>query len=191
MKPPRFDANWQAARRRRAAWRRWRWVLVLALVLGAWAALRWWAGAEPEGEWVRVERAFSLCGSSGGQAQTTPACVVDGDTLWIAPASRGEPPRRIRLTGFDAPELDGACERERAAAQAARGALFEWLSQGPFEWSGGADPPRDRYGRELRAARRTAPGGSTSQLARHMREAELAVGMGWDAAPGDWCDSAA
>ena len=57
-----------------------------------------------------------------------------------------------------------------------------WLSQGPFEWTGGTDPPRDKYGRELRAARR-----GTEDLAEVMISAKLAEGSGWGATRIDWC----
>lgn len=120
-----------------------------------------------EGEWSPVERQFAMCGSGTGGA----ACVIDGDTIAIGP-------RRIRLTGYDAPEIDGACEAERRLAQVAREELSAWLNLGAFELDGGAEPPRDDYGRELRAARR---GGE--ELADTMVERELArrsrLDRGW------------
>jgi endonuclease YncB( thermonuclease family) len=91
--------------------------------------------------------------------------------------------RRIRLTGFDAPELDGACPAEREAALKAKRALHEWLARRPFEWNGGADPPRDRYGRELRRARR-----GPDELADAMIGRGLAVRGGRGAPVAGWCD---
>lgn len=95
-----------------------------------------------EGPWSPVERQFTICGQG-----SSAACVVDGDTLRIGQ-------RRVRLTGYDAPELDGACEAESRLARVAREELAGWLNLGPFEMSGRDDPPRDQYGRELREVRR-------------------------------------
>lgn len=55
-------------------------------------------GRQGFGEAQEVSLSFPLCSAPGYSAN----CVVDGDTIRI-----GE--RRIRLTGFDAPELDGKC----------------------------------------------------------------------------------
>jgi len=118
-----------------------------------------------------VTLSFPLCISPGYAAN----CVVDGDTIRI-----GE--RRIRLTGFDAPEIDGACQRESDLALAARDALHRWLALGDFELDGGAEPPRDQYGRELRAARR-----GEEYLADMMIAAGLARDNGWGAGEADWC----
>ena len=95
-----------------------------------------------EGEWDRTERQFTICGQG-----SSAACVVDGDTLRLGQ-------RRVRLTGFDAPELHGQCDAESQLARAARDELAAWLNRGAFEMDGGADPPRDQYGRELREVRR-------------------------------------
>lgn len=128
----------------------------------------------PKAAWARVETRFELCGSG-----TNRACVIDGDTVRYGHL-RGD--RRIRLRGFDAPEMDGACEAERARAQEAKRALHAWMAQAPFEWDGGADPSRDRYGRELRAARRDG-----EMLADHMIGLGLADGGGWLTGRIDWC----
>ncbi len=114
-----------------------------------------------------MERTVTVCGKDSAEA-----CVIDGDTLAIGK-------RRIRLTGFDAPELDGECEAERQLARVARDELAAWLSLGPFEMDGGAAPARDRYGRELRAVRR---GGEA--LADIMVERDLARPSGQDRG---WC----
>ena len=62
---------------------------------------------QPRFEGARdVALAFPLCSAPG----YSPNCVVDGDTLRMAE-------RRIRLTGFDAPEMKGACPAESEAAR--------------------------------------------------------------------------
>lgn len=112
--------------------------------------------------------------------------MADGDTLIIG---FGKERRRIRLTGFDAPELDGACPAERETAIAAREALHAWLGQGGAEWDGAADPPYDQYGRELRAASRTGRDGKREYLADTMIARGLAEPSGWGAEAVDWCKS--
>jgi len=86
------------------------------------------------------------------------------------------------------PELDGACEAERAKALEARNALHAWLAAGRYEWDGGANPPTDQYGRELRALRRGIGAGEYEDLADTMIERGLAAQSGWGAAPTDWCE---
>ncbi|QUL37015.1 thermonuclease family protein [Erythrobacter sp. JK5] len=159
-------------------WLVWR-VPALALIVMA----GWWFLVRPvvdEQGWVTVTRDFAICGERSGAA----GCVADGDTVIIG---FGSDQRRIRLTGFDAPELDGACPAEREAALAARAALHEWLGRGPFQWTGADDPPYDRYGRELREVRRAAPGGGREYLAETMIARGLAAESGWGARPVDWC----
>lgn len=123
--------------------------------------------AEPQ----QVTLDFALCAAPG----FTPNCVVDGDTIRI-----GE--RRIRLTGFDAPEIEGTCQRESELALAARDEFHRWLARGPFELDGGTEPARDQYGRELRAARR-----GDEYLAEVMIERGLARDNGWGAGAANWC----
>lgn len=145
----------------------------------------WWIGFRPvsnEQDWVRVDDSFGLCGAA---APRRAGCVVDGDTVVIGFGSQR---RRIRLTGFDAPELNGACDAESRLAITARDRLHQWLDEGPFEWSGGAEPPRDQYGRELRAARRIAQVGRPERLADMMVEAGLASESGWGTVQIDWCE---
>lgn len=119
-----------------------------------------------QGQWDPVERQFTICGDV-----SSAACVIDGDTLAIGG-------RRVRLVGFDAPEMDGECEAEQRLARVAQEELAAWLNLGPFEIDGGADVPRDRYGRELREIRR---GGE--MLADTMVERDLArrtsLDRGW------------
>lgn len=159
-------------------WTLWRIpTLLLILMLAWWFAYRPWVASQAE--WAPVSQRFDLCGTRGRGF----ACVTDGDTVTLG---HGAGARRIRLTGFDTPEIAGACPAESAAALRARQELQLWLNRGTFEWDGGADPPRDRYGRELRSVRRTAPDGSHQPLADHMIAAKLAEGPGpWDRR--DWC----
>ncbi len=95
--------------------------------------------------------------------------------------------RRIRITGFNAPELDGACEAERARALAAKRALHAWMAKGAVEWDGGTDPPFDQYGRELRSLRRPDGKGGHEELADHMLKTGMAAESGWGTSPKDWC----
>ncbi len=157
----------------------WRVPVLLLIVMTA-----WWFVFRPiasEMGWVAVKGDFSLCGSGG---ERTYGCVVDGDTVIIG---FGPQRRRIRLTGFDAPEIEGACEAESQLAITARRRLSEWLSQGQFEWDGADDPPRDQYGRELRSVRRIAPDGTREYLAETMIGEGLAAESGWGAEENDWC----
>lgn len=177
VKPPRFDARWNARRRRTARWqsvrRALRWWATAGAVLAAGLLVARWQGVG--GDWQLQDGGkFALCGQGRGAK-----CVIDGDTVVLGQ-------RRVRLTGYDAPELDGACEAERLLARRAQVALHDWLNRGPFELDGGADPPRDAYGRELRAARRDDAAGQ-QWLADTMIEAGLARSTGWGADEPGWC----
>ena len=157
----------------------WRVPVLIAIVSAA-----WWFLYRPyahEQGWVPVTDSFALCGEPWSGAQ---GCVVDGDTLVLG---NGGARRRIRLTGYDAPEMEGACPAENTRALEARQALHEWLGRGPFEWNGAAEPPRDQYGRELREVRRKLADGSREYLAETMIERGLASDSGWGSAPVDWC----
>lgn len=169
-RPLRFDEGWQRRRARAARWRAWRWWLVLAAILGGIAALRWlWPAAPRTGE--ELAGPVAVCGE--GRAAI---CAPDGDTLIIGQ-------RRVRLTGYNAPEIAGACAAERQLALRARGDLVAWTARGPFLLDGGADPPRDIYGRELRAAWRIGPDGREDDLA----EAMIAAGSARADGDRDWC----
>lgn len=160
-------------------WLVWRVPALLAVVSAA-----WWFFYRPYAEeqgWVRVTERFALCGESWSGAD---GCVVDGDTVVIG---NGASRRRIRFIGFDAPETDAACEAERQQAERARIALHDWLQEGPFEWNGDAEPPRDQYGRELRKARRVLGEGRREYLDEIMVDRGLAAESGWGADPVDWC----
>ncbi|MEL7319235.1 MAG: hypothetical protein AAFN04_11420 [Pseudomonadota bacterium] len=160
-------------------WNLWRVPTLVTIV-----AAIWWFGVRPithEQGWVPVRMDFSVC----GQGERTTGCVVDGDTLRVD--VRGQRPRRIRLTGFDTPELDGACEAERQLADQARQAVAAWLAKGPFEWNGADDPPYDQYGRELREIRRKASDGSAEYLGETLIDAGLADPSGWGELETDWC----
>ena len=177
VRTPRFDPAWQRRRRWRRRWRtarRWAIglavlaVVVLLAVRPDWQRMSIWPSS---GDWQAVDMRFTACGEGAARA-----CVVDGDTVVVGR-------RRIRLTGFDAPERDGACEAERLLAVRARDGLRDWLNRDQFEWDGGADPPRDRWGRELRTARRR-DGSGTDWLDLAMVESGLARRSGF---AGDWC----
>ncbi len=160
-------------------WLLWR-VPILALIVLA----GWWFGIRPiasEQGWVQVSANFPVCGEGSSQAQ---GCIADGDTLIIG---FGKERRRIRLTGFDTPELNGACAAERKTALDAQIALYDWLAHGSFEWNGADTPPYDQYGRELREVRRVRSDGKTEYLAETMIGRGLAAESGWDAEPMDWC----
>ena len=150
---------------------------MLALgVIGIWYAAK--PLLEPD-DWVKVGAPFGMCGERGRPHH----CVSDGDTVTIG---FGANARRIRLTGFDAPETAGRCEAESAQAILAERALQEWLNRGPFEWDGGSSPPRDTYGRELREVRRLHGDGRDERLADYMIGSGLAEGEEpW--ARNDWC----
>ena len=180
----RFTPSLPAGRASRRSWLLGWWSLWRVPTLVTIVAALWWFGVRPiasEQGWVPVEAAFSLC----GEAPRTEACVIDGDTVLITRA--GARARRVRLTGFDTPELDGACAAERALAREARAALLDWLQRGPFEWNGADAPPYDRYGRELRRVRRVAADGTREPLAQALIDARLASESGWGSEPIDWC----
>ena len=176
VRPARFDRRWQGKRRRGKAWRHVVRIgtpfLLLGMLLGTWLFVE--DRVRPREEWVKVQTRFELCGAGPNSA-----CVIDGDTVRYGHLRND---RRIRLTGLDAPEMNGACEAERVKAREAKRALHAWLARGPFEWSGGDDPPRDKYGRELREARR-----GDELLADHMIALGLAEGGGWLTERIDWC----
>lgn len=176
-KPLRFDERWQRRRARRRWWRPLGSVVLVVAIFGA----SWWVTRvnERRGPWEDLPARVGECGSGGDWA----ACALDGDTLYLR--SGGEA-GRVRLIGFDAPELDGGCPAERALALRARADMAAWLSTAPAALDGGAAPPRDRYGRELRRARRMLPGGQIEWLDDHMIEAGLARGEG-SARAGGWC----
>lgn len=158
-------------------WLVWRVPALAAIVMAV-----WWFAIRPiasEQGWVPVTESFALCGEGTRAA----GCVIDGDTVFLG---FGPNQRRIRLTGFDAPELDGACETETRLAIGARQRLYEWLQEGAFEWNGSEEPPRDQYGRELRAARRQSQEGEEA-LADVMIASGLASASGWGSGPADWC----
>ncbi|MEL7446155.1 MAG: hypothetical protein AAGK02_10110 [Pseudomonadota bacterium] len=162
-------------------WMLWRVPVLLLIVMAG-----WWFLFRPLADgrgWIEISRDFSICGESSDVPSQ--GCVIDGDTLAIG---FGANARRIRLTGFDAPELDGACNAEREAAVRSRQALHDWLANGRFEWNGSDQPPYDQYGRELREVRRIDGDGSTRYLAEDMIAQGLAAESGWNAEPKDWCE---
>ncbi|WP_379548331.1 thermonuclease family protein [Qipengyuania sp. DSG2-2] len=155
-----------------------RWWLILGAVLAAWWGYTSYLAPAPDP--VALPERFTICAERGSAA-----CVIDGDTVSIGtPGEFGKARRRIRFTGYDAPELDGACEDERTAARRARSALRDWLNAAPAQVDGGEAPPFDQYGRELRAASRADGTG----LADHMIDNGLASPSGWGAVPVEWCE---
>ena len=98
-------------------------------------------------------------------------CIVDGDTLWIA----GE---KIRLKDIDAPEVHGACRRERELAGRAAERLRQLSSAGHLRVTRAG---RDRYGRTL--AYLTVGG---RDIGERLIEEGLAVA--WPHGPTAWCD---
>ena len=119
-----------------------------------------------------VDERFSRCGPGRGHA-----CVIDGDTFKLGQ-------RKVRIIGIDAPEVHGQCPREIELAERSTARLQHLLNEGPFEMIGRFDDLKDRYGRDLRAVRRQAPGGGYRSIAEEMRESGLAtrylgVKFGW------------
>lgn len=109
--------------------------------------------------------------------------VIDGDTLAVRAAAWPgfEATATVRLIGIDTPELRGRCERETAAAIAARTAAADLAPPGARVILSGIDS--DKYGRTL--ARVTLADG------RDLAEALLAAGHGRPYAGGarqGWCD---
>ena len=172
VRPPEFDPRWRRKRRWQQRWRSWRaWIAVGAIV----AASIWYSLLSREADAVtEYAGKFTICSEQGSAA-----CMIDGDTLAIGR-------RRIRLTGYDAPEIDGACRAEEAKAIEARDALHEWLNDGPVLFDGGEAPPRDQYGRELRGARRIVDG-QEEWLSDWMVDRGLGQGNGWTDASIEWC----
>ncbi len=125
------------------------WVLWRVPALVAIVAALWWYGVRPiahEQGWVRVDDSFAVCGAGSTRAA---GCVVDGDTVIMG---FGPERRRIRFTGFDAPEMDGACpaERESCHFRAHRAGAMAGTRRIRMEWRGRPSP------RSIRA--RTARG---------------------------------
>lgn len=161
--PPRF---WPAKPRRR---RRWPSILLLLVLVAIAAALRWWDEGRPPPVRETVAERFALCGTPGAGR----ACVVDGDTFRLGP-------RRIRIEGIDAPELDGACDAERRLAALSRERLRALLSDGPFTMTARRSDARDQYGRELRRVER----GQQSLGDRLVGEG---LARDYRGAKADWC----
>ena len=113
--------------------------------------------------------------------RVAPTCVIDGDTIRI----EGE---TVRLTGLDTPEVRGACEAERIAAEVATRELVAWLNEGAFTMRG---PSRDtdKYGRPLRQLYRGSPPpfGTGETAADALIEAGVARPYSGEARRG-WCD---
>lgn len=101
------------------------------------------------------------------------ARVIDGDTVVTA---RGE---KVRLMGYDTPEIRGECPRERAMARQATAMLQQLAASGlTLERRG-----RDRYRRTLAVARTPAGGDVAAALIR----AGLAHPYEGRGPRGGWC----
>lgn len=122
----------------------------------------------------RITEAFTRCGPGRGHA-----CVIDGDTIKLGQ-------RKVRIIGIDAPEVHGQCAEEIRLAEQATAKLQQLLNQGPFEMVAPLYGQRDRYGRDLRALRRTRSDGSVQSIADDMRTAGLAHRYLGGLKPG-WC----
>jgi endonuclease YncB( thermonuclease family) len=151
----------------------WRWLKMLRpfMLLGILASLYIGAGdpalIEPPGflssEPEPVSANFTRCGPGRGAA-----CVIDGDTFKIGQ-------RRIRVIGIDAPETHPPrCAEEARLGEEATAKLRELLNQGAFEMVAPVYGTTDRYGRDLRVARRKLPDGSMQSIAADMRTSGLA-----------------
>jgi micrococcal nuclease len=153
----------------------WPFFWLAAILIGA----AWVVGLPTMGgDWQAGTGRFNICRQGRSQA-----CVIDGDTILI-----GYPPkaRKIRMSDYNTPELKGECPAESALALRARAALLEWLNRGPFEMSGGDDPPYDKYGRELRTFKRTGSDGSDDWLVDTMLASKTARSE-WGDRGGSWC----
>ncbi len=152
-------------------------ILLGVLIVVGWPAMDP-ALVEPVGPLAsgpeKVSERFAVCGRGSSFA-----CVVDGDTFRLGS-------RSIRIIGIDAPEAKARCPEEAALAEAATAGLRQLLNAGPFEMVGWAHNDRDRYGRELRALRRTAIDGGDVSLAAQMRENGLARRY-FGGLRGGWC----
>lgn len=170
-KPPRFHTKPLRRRKRKsgALWQTIKAFITLLLVLAVGALFMRYNAATQD--WQPFSQRFSLCSD-----RSSNACVIDGDTIIIGK-------RKIRLTGYNAPELAGECPKETALAHKSRDALLDWLNEGAFEMSGGDEVAYDQYGRELRDIRR-----GSVLLAEHMIAAELAQESGWGFVRGGWCE---
>ena len=148
---------------RRSKWRwpkAWFFWLVASIGIGLWvaedpalmeppAAL----ATEPE----KVDADFTRCGKERGAN-----CVIDGDTIKLGA-------RKIRVIGIDAPETSKpGCAAEAEMGEKATAHLQRLLNQGPFVMVGRIDQPTDKYGRELRALKRSSEQGEVQLIASEM-----------------------
>ena len=103
----------------------------------------------------------------GASAAERGFSVHDGDSFRVT----------IRLANIDAPELNGACERERRQAEQARRFTDAWLSQGKVVIT---QTGVDRYGRILATVSRDG-----SDLGLALVNAGLA--RPWEGRRRPWC----
>ncbi len=170
VKPPRFHTKRRRRSGRRSLWRKLKPLVTFLFLLGV-GALIMRMPVMFEGDYAPVETRFTLCSDRSSQG-----CVIDGDTIMIGQ-------RKIRISGYNAPELAGECADETALARRSRDALLAWLDDGVFQMDGGEDPPFDKFGRELRVLKR-----GQEWLSDHMIKQGLAQESGWGFERGGWCD---
>ena len=141
-------------------------VVLLAILLLLWAGLDpalveppAILSADPE----PMSATFTRCGRGRSWA-----CVIDGDTFKL-----GE--RRVRIIGIDAPETHPPrCAEEARLGELATAKLQQLLNERPFELVAPLYRSTDRYGRDLRVARRLLADGSYQNMAEEMRRSGLA-----------------
>lgn len=97
-------------------------------------------------------------------------CVVDGDTIWLD----GE---KMRLEGFNTPEMDGVCELERQLAVQARDRLQNLISGRALTVTRNG---KDRYDRTLATIKVSG---------RDVGESLIADGLAhrWQGRKESWC----
>ncbi len=112
--------------------------------------------------------AFPRGAPAGGNAVPGPVparvlAVIDGDTITVrARIWLGQDVEtRVRLAGVDAPELRGACPRERALAKAARERVVSAVEGATISL---IDIRYDKFGGRVLASVRTAAGDDLAAL---------------------------
>lgn len=98
-----------------------------------------------------------------GPVQARVLAVIDGDTIavrariWLGQ----DVETRVRLAGVDAPELRGACQRERVLARAAQKRVADMIDGAVVSLS---DIRHDKFGGRVLASVRTAAGDDLAAL---------------------------
>lgn len=152
--------------------RRWRDIRARVVII-VFACLAPSAGTAAENRHVSVPAL--LC----EQASCSPVTLLvwDGDSFILRDERGGR--EKIRIENIDAPEIDGRCAAERAAAVKARNELARLLKGGRIKV---VRSKLDRYGRQL--ARVVSDDGDVGD---HLVEQDLA--RRWDSWRASWCRS--